>query len=271
VLPDHVRPFDLDIALPPVQTEPWKGHDKTYTQLVFGDMHVPYMCEQSVAIMLQIIEDHQPQSIINLGDQQDAYALSDFMKDPNRKETFEDEINITRVFLKKLRLAAPTADIQQFEGNHEERLRRTLWRAAKTSQVLFNLTSVRRELTWPVLLDLEGLAIKWHPTGTIAEIAPGFYGHHGDVKGDPFLKFGVSGISGHIHKFDMRTRRSVVEQLEWFTCPTMGTLNPEYDCHPSWQNGFWFFTHDLEEGTRYAEPVRIQDGKALFRGRKYSA
>jgi len=91
------------------------------------------------------------------------------------------------------------------------------------------------------------------------------------VKGDPFAKFQVNGISGHIHKFQMRTTRTVKEQVEWFTCPTLGTLNPEYDCHPQWQNGFWFLTHDIEAGTRTAEPVRIQDGSALFKGRKYTA
>jgi len=272
IIQPDVAPFVLDHTLPKVTVdqEPWKGK-QIFTQLVFADVHAPYQCDRSIAIMLEILNDSQPDSVINLGDMVDCYTLSDFLRDPNRKESLQDEIDIARGINLMVRQAAPNAVIDQFEGNHEERLRRALWRAEKAQAVLFSLTNLQREATWPKLLDLEGLSINWHPTGTIKEIAPNFYAHHGDVKGDPFAKFQVNGISGHIHKFLMRTARTIKEQIEWFTCPTLGTLNPEYDCHPQWQNGFWFLTHDLEAGTRYAEPVRIQDGSALFKGRKYTA
>ena len=271
VQPD-VAPFVLDHPLPEVTVdhEPWKGK-KIFTQMVIADIHAPYQDDAAIAIMLEILHDAQPDSLINLGDMVDCYTLSDFLRDPNRKESLQDEIDIARGINLMLRQAAPNATIDQFEGNHEERLRRALWRAEKTQAVVFQLTNLRREATWPKLLDLEGVGINWHPTGTIAEIAPNFFAHHGDCKGDPMTKFQVNGISGHIHKFMMRTSRTVKEQIEWFTCPTLGTLNPEYDCHPQWQNGFWFLTHDIEAGTRTAEPVRIQDGSALFKGRKYTA
>lgn len=268
VLNEGIAPFALDFQLPTVFISDLIKK-RTFTQLVFADAHVPFHCPQSLAIMLCIIDDHQPDSIVNLGDHNDAYALSDFQKDPYRKETFPDEVNVGRDYHLKVRKAAPNATYDIFEGNHEERLRRTLWRAAKTQQILFGLTNMRRELTWPKLLDLDGIGATWHPTGSVVEIAPDFFGHHGDCGGEPFSKFGVSGISGHIHKFKLQSRRTIKEQLEWFTCPTMGTLQPEYDCHPQWQNGFWFFTHS--DGERFAEPVRINDGKALFRGKIYSA
>lgn len=271
VLPEGgIRPFDLDYPVPTVEREPWRGKEG-WVQLVFGDAHVPFECKQSVSILLAVLEDLQPDSVVNLGDHQDAYMLSDFLKDPNRKETLQDEINLGRALHLSIRNAAPNSTYDVFEGNHEERLRRALWRADKTATILMQLTNVQKELSWPRLFDLDGLGATWHPTGTISEIGPDFYAHHGDVKGDPFSKFGVSGISGHIHKFKMETRRSVKEQLEWFTCPTMGTLNPEYDCHPQWQNGFWVFTHNATTGTRLAEMVRIQNGKAIFRDTVYSA
>jgi hypothetical protein len=253
-----------------IDEEPWKDR-KIFTQVIIGDIHAPYQDDRAIAVMLEILDAAQPDSIINLGDMVDCYTLSDFMRDPNRKESLQDEIDIARGINLMIRQAAPDADIEQFEGNHEERLRRALWRAEKSQAVVFQLTNVKRELTWPMLLDLEGVGIKWNPTGTIKEIAPNFYAHHGDCGGDPFTKFQVSGTSGHIHKFIMRTSRTVKEQIEWFTCPTLGTLNPEYDCLPQWQQGLWFITHDIEAGTRYAEPIRIQDGSALFHGRKYTA
>ena len=272
VLHPEVAPYVLDHPLPEVTVdhEPWKGK-QIYTQVIMGDIHAPYQDDRAVAVLLEILSDAQPDSVVNLGDMVDCYTLSDFMRDPNRKESLQDEIDIARGINLMLRQAVPNADIEQFEGNHEERLRRALWRAEKTQAVVFQLTNVKRELTWPKLLDLDGVGIKWNPTGTIKEIAPNFYAHHGDCGGDPFNKFQVSGTSGHIHKFIMRTSRTIKEQIEWFTCPTLGTLNPEYDCHPQWQQGFWFITHDLEAGTRYAEPIRIQDGGALFHGRKYTA
>ncbi len=272
IIQEGVAPYKLDHDLPKVTVdhEPWKNK-QVFTQLIFADVHAPYQCDRSIAIMLEILYDSQPDSVINLGDMVDCYTLSDFLRDPNRKESLQDEINIARGINLMVRQAAPNADIDQFEGNHEERLRRALWRAQQAQAVLFSLTNMQREATWPKLLELEGLGIRWHPTGAIREIGPNFFAHHGDVKGDPFAKFQVSGISGHIHKFQMRTSRTVKEQLEWFTCPTLGSLNPEYDCHPQWQNGFWFITHDIEAGTRYAEPIRIQDGSALFKGRKYTA
>jgi len=268
VIQEGVAPFKLDLALPEVTVRDLIKK-RSFTQLIFSDAHVPYFCPASLSILLQVIEEYQPDSLVNLGDHNDAYALSDFMKDPNRKETFQDEVNMGRGYHLKVREAAPKATYDIFEGNHEERLRRTLWRAAKTQAILFELTNLQRELTWPQLLDLDGLGATWHPTGSVVEIAPDFYAHHGDCGGDPFTKFGVSGISGHIHKFKLQSRRTIKEQLEWFTCPTMGTLNPEYDCHPQWQNGFWFFTHS--DGERYAEQVRINDGRALFRGKTYTA
>lgn len=272
IIHNEVAPYVLDHPLPEVTTdhEPWKGK-KIYRQLVIADIHAPFQCDRSIAVMLEILNASQPDSVVNLGDMVDCYSLSDFMKDPARKESLQDEINIARGINLMIRQAAGDATIDQFEGNHEERLRRTLWRAAQTQAVLFELDVMKEGLTWPALLATEQLGIVWHPTGTIHEIAPNFFAHHGDVKGDPFAKFQVSGISGHIHKFLMRTSRTVKEQIEWFTCPTLGTLNPEYDCHPQWQNGCWFITHDLEAGTRYAEPIRIQDGSALFKGRKYTA
>ena len=272
ILHSNVPSYVLDHPLPKVAVdeEPWKGK-KIFTQMIIADIHAPFQCDRSIAVMLEILHDSQPDSLVNLGDMVDCYSLSDFMKNPSRKETLQDEINIARGINLMLRQAVPDADIDQFEGNHEERLRRTLWRAAQTQAVLFELDVIKENLTWPALLKTEELGIRWHPTGTIREIGPNFFAHHGDVKGDPFAKFQVSGTSGHIHKFLMRTSRTVKEQIEWFTCPTLGTLNPEYDCHPQWQNGFWFITHDLEAGTRYAEPVRIEDGSALFKGRKYTA
>ncbi len=271
IIQPDIAPYVLDHPLPKVAVdqEPWKGR-KIFTQMVIADIHAPFQCDRSVAVMLEILHDSQPDSLINLGDMIDCYSLSDFKKDPARKESLQDEINIARGINLMLRQAAPNAVIDEFEGNHEERVRRTLWRAAQTQAVLFELDVIKENLTWPALLKTEELGINWHPAGTIKEIAPNFFAHHGDVKGDPFAKFQVNGISGHIHKFLMRTTRTVKEQIEWFTCPTLGTLNPEYDCHPQWQNGFWFLTHDIEAGTRTAEPVRIQDGAALFRGRKYT-
>jgi len=268
VLNEGIAPFALDLP-PPEVTVRDLIKKRSFTQLVFADAHVPYFCPESLSNRLQIIADYQPDSIVNLGDHNDAYALSDFQKDPNRKETFQDEVNIGRAYHLKVREAAPKASYDIFEGNHEERLRRTLWRAAKTQQMLFGLTKMQAELTWPALLDLDGIGATWHPTGSVVEIAPDFFGHHGDCGGEPFSKFGVSGISGHIHKFKLQTKRTIKEQLEWFTCPTMGTLQPEYDCHPQWQNGFWFFTHS--DGERYAEQVRINNGRALFRGNTYTA
>ena len=65
VIPEDLRPYELTFELPKVTVDatPWKGRD-IWHQLVFGDLHVPYHDEVAYAILLQIIEDHQPDHIV---------------------------------------------------------------------------------------------------------------------------------------------------------------------------------------------------------------
>jgi predicted phosphodiesterase len=269
VIRPEVIPFEQTFTLPEVDAQEWNQH-QTYRQLVFGDAHIPFHDEAAIATMLELIYDYQPDSLVCLGDTLDAYSLSDFNKDPRRKETLQDEINLTREFLGELRMAAPNARIDLLEGNHEARLRTILWRAEDAQKALFNLDILRDNLTWPVLLDLENLGIVWHPSGEVVEIGPEFYAVHGDKSSDPMLLYNVSGISGHSHIFSMNARRTLHDQLEWYRCPTLGTIDPEWKHHPNWQQGLWSFTYVPEERIRAAEPIVFRRGrKTLFNGRAY--
>ena len=271
-----IRPVKVKFDKKAASRDLTKISSGVVTQVIFGDVHVPYHDRRVWRLLIEVIEMSKPDSIVHVGDHLDAYMLSDFMKDPNRKETLQDEINIAKGLLAEVRMAAPKARIDLLEGNHEERLRRALWRAPTTQAVLLALTDVQRILTWPKLLSLDDMGIFWHPNDTVVKIAPRFYAHHGNTKGDPFHRFGVSGVSGHSHTMKLQSRRTLPENLEWFTVGTLGTLDPEYDIKPSWQHGFWVITHRVQEDgtvTRASEQVNItynernDNYEAVFRGR----
>lgn len=121
--------------------------------LFTSDWHIPNEDGDWLATLIRrIIPDIQPDTIVLGGDILTCAGISKFLRDPETP-SLADERAIAVQWLGELRDAAPRAKIIYLEGNHEERLQKTL----KEVPGLHGL----EELTIPRLLSLDSLGAEW--------------------------------------------------------------------------------------------------------------
>jgi len=114
---------------------------KRLTRLVLPDVHIPFADENLLGSWMESISIFKPDGIDIIGDLMDCYTLSRFDKNPARKVNLQEEITDTRRFLGNVRcLAGRGCDIRYSEGNHEDRMRKMLWRKVPELADLQNLT-----------------------------------------------------------------------------------------------------------------------------------
>jgi hypothetical protein len=273
-----VRP--LSIEMPPVVTVERDGPVRT--ALLYGDTQFPFQDDGALSIVQQITRALQPDTIVHMGDLVDCYTISDYDRDPHRRFNLQDEINMARAHLAGMRLIAPDAAFHLLEGNHEDRLRRLLWRLSGPASELLNLDIIKRDLTWPTLLGLPELGIsfyKYDGQQAHAHILPKFTLIHGNLvrkfggysaRGE-MEKYGTSGASGHCHRLGLTAHAKLDGSYIWAETGCTCKLDAEYSQNPDWQHGCVVATFDTETGAPSLEPVYIYNGLAVWRGNIYRA
>ena len=203
---------------------------------VLSDAHIPHHSATLLAKAFDVCRgaDH----IVIIGDWIDAYTVSDFAKDPQRKESLQDEIDLAVRYLKDLRFQNPNARIDFIEGNHEERLKRYILKRAPAFSGL-------KEMSIKSLLKLDELQINHHPRAGFKMY--GFRFKHGDyvrskagaTAHQEMTAHRCSGISGHTH----RLGKASATDKEGFitTWVEVGCLcdisKADYISAPDWQAG----------------------------------
>jgi len=99
-----------------------------YKVIVFGDLHIPFHDGPTLQCMEKFWDDFKPDMEVYNGDIFDLYSISPFDKNPTRRFQLQDEIDIVVGWLEKRVKKNPEARRIFGEGNHEDRLRRFLWR-----------------------------------------------------------------------------------------------------------------------------------------------
>jgi predicted phosphodiesterase len=284
ILPKRQKPeVTLDLPVKPLavkipKSAPRKA-GKTITALVWSDTHFPFQDESVLRIIQAVAEDTQPDFLIHGGDLLDCYNLSRFDKDPSRKESLQDEIDLARVHLASMRIASPNSKFIALEGNHEQRLQRVLWNLEGPSAVLGQLTAFKKAMTWPALLGLDELGIEWVPMQEQSKkrFLPKFILKHGTiVRGKSGAtaaaeqaKYNKSGSSGHTHRLGVIWHRDSNGSHVWIETGCSCDTDPSYCTDPDWQSGFVFLTFDPITGAVQPEPVFIHNGLGVFRGKAY--
>lgn len=254
----------------------------TITALLWGDPHFPNQDDLALKVVAAIAKDVQPDMLCFMGDGVDATDLSvKFKKNPARKETLQDEINMCRAHLVQMRVLCPDAQFIYLEGNHEERLTRVLWDMEGPARVLSLLTDVQKVLTWPYLLGLEEMGIEFVPYNKQSKrmFLPKFLLKHGNVvrtksaytANAEHTKYGMSGASGHTHRLAQFYHRDHNGNHVWLETGCTCSLEPEYTPDPDWQNGCVVLTLHRDTGAFQAESIYIHKGNAVFRGKEYTA
>lgn len=220
---------------------------ETHREAVLSDLHVPYHDRWALELVCKILEVVKPTRCVVAGDALDCYQLSAYDKNPDRAEDrFQEELDTNCRYFRLIKSAAPADCEWDFvPGNHEDRLRRFLWR----NPALYGL----RALDLRELMSLTELGFTYHEYEV--ELVPKqlvvkhgrYVSRHSAFSGKAELeheKHSISTITGHTHRLGshyVRTRRGMVAAWE---NGCLCSLEPEYIPNPNWQHGFSLVTHN---------------------------
>lgn len=247
-------------------------HKPDYKKVVFiSDIHAPFQDESAIRATISFIKYWKPTELIFMGDVVDFYAISRFIRNPDRANKLQEELDVAHTILKRFCLAAPKAKKTFLKGNHEYRLQKYLWSNAPE---LSNL----RSLTVPEQLHLNDLGIEYIENGKITR--NGTVIKHGNVvrkfagysaKGE-FENCGISGVSAHTHRLGQYFHTHEGGMFTWIECGCLCDMNAEYmeGKVANWQHGFGIGFYKNSGSTRFnVGLVPIAKKKAMWGGMEF--
>ena len=232
-----------------------------YKVIIINDTQIPFQEKRTLAAIERFWDDFQPDLEIYNGDIFDFYEISSFDKNPSRTFRLQDELDVARAWLYGRAERNPNARRILIEGNHEDRLRRWLWKKGPEVSSL-------RVLSVESLLGLDEMKIESLAYGNRINLC-GFLIEHGErsSRSDAYpinvarlmaISRGSSGLCGHDHHFgvycwtDSRGDHTYINN---------GNIcgQPEYRPFPNWQAGFTYGI--VIAGVFYPTPTRVlKDG-----------
>lgn len=232
--------------------------------IVVPDIHAPYHDITFIALITEVIKIIKPNGLVQLGDALDFWQISTFDKDPTRKQSMMEDVKIYSSILDEWESALPAnSEIFQLEGNHEDRLRRFIWRHAKELADGW-VKSV------PEMLGLKKRSIKcsWHKLSDWKSCKIGdailHHGHYFNehVAVSNLKRYPQSLITGHTHRFQFASNG------ERFSATLGHGSNEHQTAHQptptGWQQAFGILT--VVNGKSSLETIMVNDGKCVLHG-----
>jgi len=261
--------------------EPRPSQPGFATSVHYSDCHFPYQDDRALEILYQILHELQPEVVVDHGDLLDCEQIGRFAKDPYQRTSLKDEIKMAARHIAKVHEITPDARHIWLEGNHEERLKRTIWDLAdkRTAGEVLTLPGVRESLEWGKLLGLDSVGWEVVPYPSTLVLHDQLVLAHGSrvrnysggsAKAEHDL-YGRSGMSGHTHRMGAYHHTDYHGQHLWVELGLMGRIREDYVAHANWQQGFAVVTWTPGYASFSVEQVSIRDGEAMFRGRIYRA
>lgn len=240
---------------------------KTY--LIVPDIHLPFHDVKAIKLVTKIIQELNPDGLVQLGDALDAFQISTYSKDPARRNFLVDDIEDYKAVLNEwAKYLKPSAHIHLLEGNHEHRLSRYI---AGSCRDLHGLVP-----DWPTLLGIEIRnrvgRHKWHwhsynkwnscRLGDVILMHGFYYNQH--AAATALAKYKTSVIFGHTHRVAMVTDGHHYAAM-------LGHLSDEHEtAHQPTPTGWTQavgLLHVDKLGKSYLDIIPIQDGKAVIYGK----
>ena len=253
--------------------------------LILPDLHCPDHNVQALRSIYKFIDYFQPHYLHLLGDVINMTKLFKAAQVPDERNrklvSAQEEILETRLLLSRLaervRKFNKKAKIFFYEGNHESRLLRYLYRGRVEE---FATLKVGEEyvLSIPHLLELDKLGIKWLPKGDYYEIKGQFQLLHGEIVRkhagysakemmDQTLS---SGAQGHTHRMGVHCHTYNGRTEVWMELGSLENIPPDppyvtkYRCN--WQTGFGIAIYHKKTKQVYAQPILMKDHKTFMFG-----
>lgn len=236
------------------------------TVIAINDQHVPYQDDIANKLVFKFIKYIKPDEVQIMGDLVDFWQISKFLGDPNRKQTIQQDLDLTVEYLEELRDLSPKSKITLHYGNHLLRLKKFIW--ANAGQ----LDSIR-SLDLKYLLNCDKLKI------TTIESEEGYitigklvFTHGTVISQDSGMtarrniqKYGLSVICGHTHRLGSIYKtdlRGIVGGWE-NGCLCELSLIKEWGREiANWQNGFSII--DYHDDLFRVQQIPIIKGRMIF-------
>jgi predicted phosphodiesterase len=242
-----------------------KGKGKSIVCLF--DLHVPYHHKESLSIARQIIKDVQPEDVIFGGDVVDFFQLSTFNNDTSRAKTTQQELDEWYDVAKEIKECAKNATFYHIIGNHEKRLQNWL----NANGGLDSLRALKLES----LLRLDELGIEHGRVVSYLNnrlvILHGRY--YSSIQGSAAKKecktraFQQSILMGHVHHCGQFEMNGPISKVVGYEVGALCVDSWYSQDDKFWQRGIAVITIDGDNFD--VELIRIENNKALFRGKVY--
>lgn len=229
------------------------------TWLLVPDCHIPY--ENGPAFDLMLETAHRVRKlagIIILGDFWDCYAISDHLKDPSRGTDMAEELYKVNDRLDDLDQLGAKRKIY-LAGNHEDRLRRELW---KKMPQLSRVVSLQQQLR----LDKRGW--EYRPYAEHVKVGKftfvhdvGYTGQHAAIRNAAAA--GSNIITGHTHTMqvhyfgDINGNQHVSATMGWLgDVSAVSEYKMRLKAEREWSHGFGAMQLD-DIGICHLQALRI--------------
>jgi predicted phosphodiesterase len=166
--------------------------------VVLGDVHAPYGCRRSLKKAIALIEQLQPQYVVQVGDARDLYSFSRYGKSLNHLSPIAEITRGTKQLKEMwaaIRNASPKSKLHQMLGNHDARLYK---------KIEEKLPEAAGLLGWNDLFEFEGVTTAKSDRDILKLRLGGqqIYFHHGFLSkpGDHVRFFRNSCVTGHSHR-----------------------------------------------------------------------
>ncbi len=211
--------------------------------MIVNDLQRPFQDDATLEGVEKFWVDFAPHYEVYAGDVADLYTISTFEKNPSRRFTLFDECKDTKQWLVSHAEANPNAKRIWIDGNHEDRMRRWLWKYGEELSSLpeldigyqLGITEVgATHLSYMSVFDFLGYRIE-HGFKTSASKA-----YPINVSRFMAIATGSSGLCGHTHHFsnyawtDSRGSHSYIEN------GCLCRMDLEFPPFPNWQHAFTY-------------------------------
>lgn len=249
------------------------------TALVMSDLHDLHCDGFFRRVVLDVARRAAPEIVVLNGDIFDLPEFSKHTRDP-RDWSPLDRVKWVWSFLADLRRAAPEAEIQFVEGNHEYRLLRHL--AEQTPAMLVMLADLHG-YTIPKLLGLDKYEVRFIARAdmtafnerdiqtqlwknyTILWDGSLLFGHFPEMR-----RMGLPGASGHHHKHLVWTEYSPVHgPYEWHQIGAGHQREASYCNGEKWANGFLLAHCDTATKRTQFDYIDVSHAAAIVGGKWY--